>query len=356
MQYLKINSSTTLSDLNQRCGSTTVADNLLAANSVTRSRNAGQQFQNKVAEAIRNTSEPNAEAKMYLLNTVTSDGEVFERLALGDSNTWKCFASLGTFPDAAKVAEGDKIPDGSDVVGGSGQKVSNEVYASVMNSLKTTGQVDPSSFNEYSSIAPSPYLSGDEYKADSAIFSAFNLPWGKISLYSSIDDTTMDFPVYPEELSDGSKANFDTMPNLIYQYEPWYVYTGSGPRTVSYTFKFHRDMWSGNHLDGKANELIRFCKACCYPEYNGSAVIAPTVTLYINGEAHITGIMNSADDRWSGPIGLDGFYLECELTIEITEVSADPLSYTRMKNKSLIGGLSRTTASTNNTDTTSLRL
>ena len=41
--------------------------------------------------------------------------------------------------------------------------------------------------------------------------------------------------------------------------------------------------------------------------------------------------------KWDGPIGLDGWYLHCELQISITEVSTSPLNYSVVKQKPLIG-------------------
>jgi hypothetical protein len=97
-------------------------------------------------------------------------------------------------------------------------------------------------------------------------------------------------------------------------------------------------MWTGNHLDGKANDLIRFCEANCYARYSGSAVYAPTVRMYINGATHIAGIMTQCDVHWSGPIGRDGWYLDCELTLSITEIADQPLSYDTVMTMGLIGG------------------
>ena len=75
----------------------------------------------------------------------------------------------------------------------------------------------------------------------------------------------------------------------------------------------------------------------CYPYYNGSAVNTSIVTIYVKGKSLITGVLTEASDDWSGPIGLDGWYLECTLKLSITEVSVQPLSYSTMRNKGLIG-------------------
>ena len=147
----------------------------------------------------------------------------------------------------------------------------------------------------------------------------------------------MDFPVYPEELSESTLANYTQMPELLYQYEPWQLYQSSGPRSITFTFHFHRDMWTGDHRDGKANQLIRFCEANCFPEYNGSAVNIPIATMYIKGQAFISGVVTEVTKEWSGPLGLDGFYLECTLGISITEIAPQPLNYSTVRRLPLIG-------------------
>ena len=144
------------------------------------------------------------------------------------------------------------------------------------------------------------------------------------------------FPVYPEGFEDGYVANYEEMPEMLYQYEPWKVYKSSGPREITFTFEFHRDMWTGDHRDEHANALVRGCQANCFPEYDGSLVNVPLVTLYMHGQNLITGVMTTCKVNWKGPIGLDGFYLMCELTIGITEVSPTPLNYTTVRNKRLI--------------------
>ena len=163
------------------------------------------------------------------------------------------------------------------------------------------------------------------------------MPWGEIALYSTLSpDELLYFPVYPNGFDDGVVANYEEMGEMLYQYEPWKVYKSSGPRENTYTFEFHRDMWTGDHRDGCANDLIRGCEANCFPDYDGSLVNVPIVTLYIHGVNHITGVMTSCKVKWDGPIGLDGFYLKCELTIGITEVSPQALSYSTVRNKGLI--------------------
>lgn len=333
MQFLTLDKETKLKDFSDEVGSRN-ADYILAANSIDRSPNIGKKFYESCEAAKKSTESITWQRKSQILNTFTQDSDIFETAALLGENDWKVLSALGTFPGMVKVPDSITLPDSVNILG-NGQGVKSEIYNKAMKSLEEHNYVDPSIFNEYSNIKNSKIAEGASHS--SSTFSGFNLPWGQVTLASSISDDSIDFPVYPEEISDSRKANYTTMPDLLYQYEPWQLYNSSGPRTNTYLFHFHRDMWTGDHRDGKANELIRYCESNCYPEFNGSAVNVPTVTLYIAGSPLIHGVMTQVDTKWDGPIGLDGYYLNCELSITITEVSETALNYNVIKGKSLIG-------------------
>lgn len=334
MQFLLIDSSTTLSQLADLAGDRNV-EYLLAANDLPRVPNIGQVFKSMCDEIVQTAEEVPWQKKFTILNTFTSHSDIFEAAALLGSSGWKVLESLNTFSNALRIPESIVLPDSARILGNS-VGVSKAIYTGAMLGLTNAPHyIDPSIFNEFSSIKHS--ILGEFNLQNTAPFQWFKLPWGEITLYSSIDRNTVDFPVYPTELSDGVHANYTQMPDMLYQYEPWQLYQSSGPRSNTYTFDFHRDMWTGDHRDGKANELIRFCEANCYPEYNGSAVNTSTVTLYIAGKPHITGVVTDVTVNWDGPIGLDGWYLHCSLELSITEVAQEPLNYTSVKHKSLIG-------------------
>ena len=338
MQFLSISSNETLTSLANKVGKRNVPE-VLVANQLTRTRNIGSQFADACTHIVETTKDATAKEKTAILNTFTGDSDIFEAAALLGEAAWRVLNKLGTLPGYLRIPETiDPLPSSADILG-NGQPVSTVIYAKVMKSLKSSDYINSEIFNEYSS-ATSVSLSRTTERTSSPLetFNGFMLPWGKIQLYSSLADDVIDFPVYPEELRESRQAVYTQMPDLIYQYEPWYTYQSSGPRTQEYTFHFHRDMWSGNHLDGKANELIRFCEANCYARYSGSAVYASTVKMYINGVTHISGIMTQCDVHWSGPIGRDGWYLDCELTLSITEIADQPLSYDSVRTMGLIGG------------------
>lgn len=335
MQFLEVKENTTLADLFKQVGDG--VNKLLHLNGVKRVPNVGRAFIDMCTDAVQGTSDVSNEKRASLLNGVTTDSDIFEHTALMGDDGWKLFSTANTLPGFMRVPDEIKIPDSVQVMG-NGESVKSSIYNKVMTCLKSNKPIDPSIFNNYSTssvgtattIASSAGGSGD-------LFQWFKLPWGEVTLYSSLDDSRIDFPVYPEELGDSRKANYITMPDILYQYEPWQLYKDSGPRTQTYSFHFHRDMWTGDHRDGKANELIRACMANLYPEYRGSAVYTSYVIMYIHGQAAIRGILTDVTPHWSGPIGLDGWWLECKLDLTITEVSETPLNFNTVKNKPLIG-------------------
>ena len=335
MQLLSIPTNTTLLELSKLVGSRNV-DTVLNANSLSRTPNIGKALLNKATAIMQDTTiDVSVQRKSTLLNTLTSDSDVFESTALLSTQGWRLMSSVGTLPNMLKIPETITLPDATNILGNH-EPVKRSIYNKVMTQLRASGHIDPGVFNEYSSMRGSTFANTTQVRP---AMQWFNLPWGQITLYSSISKSSVDFPVYPSGLEDSKSGNYDTMPEMIYQYEPWQIYKSSGPRTITYEFNMHRDMWSGDHRDGKCNELIRFCEANCYPEFKWAAVNTAIVTMYIAGKAHITGIVTDVKTVWNeeSPIGLDGFYLHCNLHITITEVSATPLNYQRVLEKGLIG-------------------
>lgn len=328
MQHLSISRDATLSDLADIVGERNV-DYVLNTNSLKRTVNIGDLLYKQ-----EDVQEIDNQQKIAILNNLVDSSDVFEKAALGDADDWYSLYMRGTFKYFIKIPDEIQLPQSVSILGNN-EPVDNRIYSACMQDLRNGGDIDPKHFTEYS---VDPFRTHGVTSSATGVsnpFQWFKLPWGKVSLYSSFSAQLVDFPVYPEGFSDGYSANYDEMPEMLYQYEPWKVYKSSGPRQNSYTFHMHRDMWTGDHRDGKANELIRFCEANCFPRYDGAAVNAPVVTLYINGNNHITGILTSCKVDWNGPIGLDGFQLELTLTLDITEISKQPLSYDTILGKGL---------------------
>ena len=334
MQLLKIDRNTTLSQLTEFLGSDSV-EHTLHINQLTRTRNIGEQYYQLCQNTINSTNSVTWQRKQSILNAVTADSDIYETIALTTEDGWKVASELGSLPNYLKLPEGREYPKVERILGND-TPISKIIYDGVQRMLQVPPHViDESIFNEYSNTRSTQIIATKTTVTNP--FQSFKIPWGEVTLYSELADEYVDFPVYPEEYSDTRTANYTQMPDLLYQYEPWQIYTSSGPRPNTFTFDFHRDMWSGDHRDGKANELIRFCQAHCYPKYTGSAVNVGLVSLLVAGSVLIRGVITNVDTTWDGPLGLDGWYLHCKLVLNITEVSNDALNFDVVKNKSVIG-------------------
>ena len=334
MQFLSISNDYTLEELSDRVGDRNV-EHFLSDNDLQRSPRIGKQLDDKMNEIYRTAEEVPWQRKSTILNKFVDDGDVFEECALMDENSWKVMSSLGTMPNMLRVPETITLPYAADVLVNS-QTIGTSIYNQAMKQLSNPPHiVTPEIFNNYS-VTRGASVTGNGNQVN-AFNNIFPIPWGDVTIYSELASTSLDIPVYPEELQDSVSANYTQMPELIYQYEPWQLYQSSGPRIAPLTFVFHRDMWSGDASDGKANELIRFFEAMCYPEYTGSIVNSDIATLYIKGQTFVRGIITEVSKKWSGPLLRDGFYAVCELSVSITEVSENPLSASFVRSKPLIG-------------------
>lgn len=337
MQYLTITKDMTIWQLANIVGERNV-DAVLAANGLTRCYNIGEAFYNRIAELEAQGTTVDYRTKLNSLNQFVGDSDLYEKAALGTETDWAALAAYNCFTDAIQIPAEIKLPPSVGVLG-NGIPVTPSVYAKCTEGLlSVTHSIDPTIFAEYNASYYGGAAVSDTLSMAplDGIYQCFVIPWGEVCLYSTLADEMLYFPVYPEDLDDGVSAKYDEMPEMLYQYEPWNVYKSSGPREITFTFHFHRDMWTGDHRDGYANKLIRSCQANCYPRYDGSLVNTALVTMYIHDQNYITGIMTDCKVQWKGPIGLDGFYLECTLSLTIREVSPQELNYTTVKNKGLI--------------------
>lgn len=338
MHYLTVDKDLTLSTLASIVGERNV-DTVLNANGIMeRSVAIGTDFINRAAKVDKEYPDIDYQQKLHLLNQFVGDSDLYEKTALGNVSSWKNLAVHNCFPDAMKIPDDVEISESEGVLG-NGERVPDRIYRQCTESLRSDRHwIDPAIFAEYNaSFSGGSFgVTSTGYVSTNTPLDEFKFPWGEICLYSSISGEMLQFPVYPNEIDDGVSANYEDMGEMLYQYEPWKVYKSSGPRELSFTFDFHRDMWTWDHRDGNANHLVKGCKANCYPRYNGSLVNVPIVTLYLHGQNFITGVMTSCKDTWDGPIGLDGFYLHCVLSFSITEISPEALNYDTVRHKGLI--------------------
>lgn len=340
MQYLTITRDMTLWQLINIVGEQNI-DAILNANGLERAYNIGEQFYARV-ESLGQIEDPvSYQTKLDILNKFVGDSDIYEKAALGDDFAWMALSVMDCFPDAIKIPEDVELPSAVGILGNGipiDQNIHNKCRTSLLSPIGPYPHtIDSTIFSNYdATYYGGAYVTDSDNPFETQLYQEFKFPWKEVFLYSSMSDEILYFPVYPKEISYDVTANYEEMPEMLYQYEPWKVYKSSGPREINFTFEFHRDMWTGDHRDGMANNLIRGCQANCYPHYDGALVHTALVSMYVHGQNLITGIMTDCKVEWSGPIGLDGFYLCCTLSISITEISPEPLNYTAVRYKRLI--------------------
>ena len=138
----------------------------------------------------------------------------------------------------------------------------------------------------------------------------------------TINNMTLYMPCYPEEVSDTTTVNY-TSQNVLGRSEPYQAYNNSGPRTITFSFKMHREM-TGNVAE--IENIVRYVESAVYPNYNedNSSVAAVKASVKIGNTIYIEGIMSNEVTNWSGPIGPDKKYNVVNISFTITEVTGNP--------------------------------
>lgn len=108
MQYLTMTKDMTLTELSRIVGERNV-DAVLNANSLTRSVNIGKAFSANVTQALE-SSAPDKQKKINILNQFVSDSDIHEKAALGTEDDWKTLSQLNCFTDAIRLPDDLKVP------------------------------------------------------------------------------------------------------------------------------------------------------------------------------------------------------------------------------------------------------
>lgn len=152
-------------------------------------------------------------------------------------------------------------------------------------------------------------------------------------------------PGYPDEVSDQMESRFEAN-TALGRSAPVYTFSNSGPRTVNFTLRFHRDMFEempSNVIpkDGedKADSFIHALQAIAVPKYNLSnkAIEPPLVAIRLGKEIFIKGVVTSGIGITYGkPILVNEKYATMQVTFTVAEV--DPYDATTVfKNGSFRG-------------------
>ena len=152
-------------------------------------------------------------------------------------------------------------------------------------------------------------------------------------------------PGYPNEVSDSMSVQFPST-NALGRSAPVYTFSNSGPRTVTISLEFHRDMFEEmpsnvvpNDDEDKAESFIHAIQAIAVPKYNLSnkAVEPPLVAIRLGREVFIKGIVSgNVSVTYKKPILVNEKYAIVSISFTVSEV--DPYdSSTVFKNGSFRG-------------------
>ena len=160
-------------------------------------------------------------------------------------------------------------------------------------------------------------------------------------------------PTYPDSIADSMQSEFANT-NALSRTAPVYTYSNSGPRTVQFSFKFHRDMMDefnvnlSNYELGEGEDyvdgLIRCLQAIALPKYNlnNKLVEPPMVAIRISNDIFIKGIVTGGVTcNYEKPLLYpDGRYANVTVSFQVSEV--DPYDASTVFQNGSFRGMTKT--------------
>ena len=152
------------------------------------------------------------------------------------------------------------------------------------------------------------------------------------SLYSSSNAVYAHrLPTFPENISDGFTANWQTQ-DILGRTSPMAAYSSTGFRTVSFDLQLHRELVFdntnyNNYVRGKSQatknsnyshileieEILTALKLACYPLYANNGLVSPTIYFRF-GQWTCKGFLESISYNWKPPI-IDDKFMLCDVSI-----------------------------------------
>lgn len=156
-------------------------------------------------------------------------------------------------------------------------------------------------------------------------------------------------PGYPEEVTDQMQSNFQES-SALGRSAPVYTFSNSGPRSISISLNFHRDMFEEmttnapiREGDDKAESFIHAIQAIAVPKYNldNKAIEPPLVGIRLGQEVFIKGIVSGGVRVTYGkPILVNEKYATVKIDFTVTEV--DPYDSSTVFQNGSFRGLTAT--------------
>lgn len=165
-------------------------------------------------------------------------------------------------------------------------------------------------------------------------------------------DTFVVLPTYPESVTDTLSSTFAET-NILSRSAPIYTYSYSGPRSIQFTFAFHRDMMTQINYgvsnikldigDDYVDTIIKQLQSIAIPKYNASSSLVnpPMVAVRLGNEIFIKGIVNGGVTvTYSLPILSNGKYAQVQVSFTVSEV--DPYDAETVATQGSLRGVSKT--------------
>lgn len=156
-------------------------------------------------------------------------------------------------------------------------------------------------------------------------------------------------PGYPDEVTDEMGSTFQEN-TALGRSAPVYTFSKAGPRSVSISLNFHRDMFEDmpsnvipREDEDKAESFIHALQAIAVPKYNLSnkAVEPPLVAIRLGQEVFIKGVVTSNIGVTFGkPILVNEKYATIKVSFTVSEV--DPYDSTTVFQNGSFRGLTAT--------------
>lgn len=165
-------------------------------------------------------------------------------------------------------------------------------------------------------------------------------------------NTFIILPAYPDSITDSLPVSFSQSTPLS-RSAPIYSYSNSGPRSIQFTFRLHRDMMtqinynlSNANLefnDDYVDFIIRAMQAVALPKYDATTKLVnpPIVAVRLGNDIFIKGIISgNISVTYNYPILANGKYAVVDISFNVSEI--DPYDAETVVQTGSFRGLSTT--------------
>lgn len=142
-------------------------------------------------------------------------------------------------------------------------------------------------------------------------------------IHNMTTGTTITFPAYPEDLSEGYATTFNST-DVMGRSAPYLAYANNAARTVSYSVVLHDDICDN------MMSVVEQIKSLVYPIYHGSIVQPPYCRVKFGQMVSMYAVVDSVDFSWSDTVIEDNqHFSKVEVSFSFTELRIQSLPTAR---------------------------